>query len=179
MRDGSRERGSEGGPGTKDPGRYSFHSATTLDFLVVGYGVETFQISSKLPLDREHFDFDARVPEGATKPEFAMMLQRLLAERFHLKLHHVQREFNAGRYHRAVDALTDAVAKSPDDAQLHFLLGQCYYELREFTRAVTSFERSVQLVPNQSEYHDWLGKAYGRRAEETDWNCCNASSHAR
>jgi len=78
-----------------------------------------------------------------------------------------QREFNAGRYHRAVDTLTEAVAKSPTDARLHFLLGQCYYELREFTRAVTSLERSVQLAPNQSEYHDWLGKAYGRRAEET------------
>jgi len=78
-----------------------------------------------------------------------------------------QREFNAGHYHKAVDALTGAAAKSPDDAPLHFLLGQCYYELREFTRAVSSFERSVQLVPNQSEYHDWLGKAYGRRAEET------------
>ena len=78
-----------------------------------------------------------------------------------------QREYNAGHYHRAVDVLTEAVVKSPDDAPLHFLLGQCYYELREFTRAVTSFERSVQLVPNQSDYHDWLGKAYGRRAEET------------
>jgi tetratricopeptide (TPR) repeat protein len=78
-----------------------------------------------------------------------------------------QREYNAGRYHRAVDVLTEAVAKTPDDAPLHFLLGQCYYELREFTRAVTSFERSVQLIPNQSDYHDWLGKAYGRRAEET------------
>jgi tetratricopeptide (TPR) repeat protein len=78
-----------------------------------------------------------------------------------------QREFNAGHYHKAVDTLTDTAAKSPDDAPLHFLLGQCYYELREFTRAVASFERSVQLAPNQSEYHDWLGKAYGRRAEET------------
>jgi tetratricopeptide (TPR) repeat protein len=78
-----------------------------------------------------------------------------------------QREFNAGHYHKAVDALTAAAAKSPDDAPLHFLLGQCYYELREFTRAAASFERSVQLAPNQSEYHDWLGKAYGRRAEET------------
>ena len=78
-----------------------------------------------------------------------------------------QRDFNAGRYHKAVDALTVATAKSPDDAPLQFLLGQCYYELREFTRAVSSFERSVQLFPNQSEYHDWLGKAYGRRAEET------------
>jgi tetratricopeptide (TPR) repeat protein len=82
-------------------------------------------------------------------------------------LANAQREYNAGRYHRAVDALTNAVAKSTDSAPLHFLLGQCYYQLREFTRAVTSFERSVQLAPNQSEYHDWLGKAYGRRAEET------------
>jgi len=77
-----------------------------------------------------------------------------------------QREYNAGHYHRAVDTLSDAVVKSPNDASLHFLLGQCYYQLREFTRAVASFERSVQLVPGQSEYHDWLGKAYGRRAEQ-------------
>ena len=28
-------------------------------------------------------------------------------------------------------------------------------------------ERAVQLAPNQSEYHDWLGKAYGRRAEKS------------
>ena len=78
-----------------------------------------------------------------------------------------QREFNAGHYHKAVDVLTVAATKAPDDAPLHFLLGQCYYELREFTRAVSSFERSVQIAPNESEYHDWLGKADGRRAEET------------
>ncbi len=96
----------------------------------------------------------------------ACTLHPALARAAQSPLADAQREFNAGRYHRAVDALTDAVAKSPDDAPLHFLLGQCYYELREFTRAVTSFERSVQLVPNHSEYHDWLGKAYGRRAEE-------------
>ncbi len=78
-----------------------------------------------------------------------------------------QREFNAGRFSRAVDMLTDAAIKSPDDARVHFLLGQCYYDLHEFSRAVTSLERSVQLAPNQSEYHDWLGKAYGRRAEES------------
>jgi tetratricopeptide (TPR) repeat protein len=78
-----------------------------------------------------------------------------------------QREFNAGHYHKAVDVLTVAASKAPDDAPLHFLLGECYYELREFTRAVSSFERSVQIAPNESEYHDWLGKADGRRAEET------------
>jgi tetratricopeptide (TPR) repeat protein len=78
-----------------------------------------------------------------------------------------QRDYNAGRYNRAVDALNSAIAKSPDDASLHFLLGQSYYQLRQFMRAIASLERSVQLSPKQSEYHDWLGKAYGRKAEES------------
>jgi tetratricopeptide (TPR) repeat protein len=76
-----------------------------------------------------------------------------------------QRDYNAGVYNRAVDTLTSAIAKSPNDASLHFLLGQSYYQVREFTRAAASLERAVQLSPNQSEYHDWLGRAYGRRAE--------------
>jgi tetratricopeptide (TPR) repeat protein len=78
-----------------------------------------------------------------------------------------QHDYNGGRYHRAVDALNGAIAKSPNDASLHFLLGQSYYQLRDFPRAVASLERAVQLAPNNSEYRDWLGKAYGRKAEES------------
>jgi tetratricopeptide (TPR) repeat protein len=76
-----------------------------------------------------------------------------------------QRDYNAGRYNRAVDALNGAVAKSPDDASLYFLLGQSYYQLREYPRAIASLERAVQLAPKTSAYHDWLGKSYGRKAE--------------
>lgn len=78
-----------------------------------------------------------------------------------------QRDYNAGRYNRAVDALNNAIAKSPEDSSLHFLLGQSYYQLRQFMRAVTTLERAVQLSPKNSDYHDWLGKAYGRKAEES------------
>jgi tetratricopeptide (TPR) repeat protein len=78
-----------------------------------------------------------------------------------------QHDYNAGRYNRAVDALNSAIAKSPDDASLHFLLGQSYYQLGEFPRAMASFERAVQLAPKDSEYRDWLAKSYGRRAEES------------
>jgi tetratricopeptide (TPR) repeat protein len=78
-----------------------------------------------------------------------------------------QRDYNSGRYNRVVDAVASAVAKSPDDASLHFLLGQSYYQLREFSRSTASLERAVQLAPNQSDYHDWLGKSYGRKAEES------------
>lgn len=78
-----------------------------------------------------------------------------------------QRDYNAGRYNRAVDALNSAIAKSPNDASLHFLLGQSYYQLSEFQHAVASLERAVQLAPKDSDYHDWLGKSYGRKAEES------------
>ena len=76
-----------------------------------------------------------------------------------------QRDYNAGRYNRAVDALNSAIAKSPNDASLNFLLGESYYQLGEFPRAVASLERAVQFAPKDSEYHNWLGKAYGRKAE--------------
>jgi tetratricopeptide (TPR) repeat protein len=82
-------------------------------------------------------------------------------------LSEAQREYNAGRYSQAVKALLEAISKSPDDAALHFRLGQSYYELREFAPAAASLERAVQLVPKESEYHDWLGRAYGRKAEES------------
>jgi tetratricopeptide (TPR) repeat protein len=79
----------------------------------------------------------------------------------------LQRDYNAGRYHRAVDALNSAIAKAPNDPSLHLLLGKSYYELREFSRAIASLERAVQLSPKESEVHDWLGRAYGRKAEES------------
>jgi tetratricopeptide (TPR) repeat protein len=90
---------------------------------------------------------------------FALAGQTTLAD--------AQREYNGGRYNRAVDALNEAVAKTPNDAASYELLGESYYQLREFQRAMNDFERAVQLAPKNSEYHDWLGKAYGRKAEES------------
>lgn len=86
---------SAGGPGSPDPIRYYFHSATLLDLVAVAYDVDYFQVSSRVPLDRARFDLDATVPKGATRLQFRQMLQHLLAERFHLKLHHESREFSA------------------------------------------------------------------------------------
>jgi tetratricopeptide (TPR) repeat protein len=76
-----------------------------------------------------------------------------------------QKDYNAGRFNRVVDAMTSAAIKDPNDASLQFLLGQSYYQLGEFPRAIISLERAVQLAPKESEFHDWLGKSYGRKAE--------------
>jgi tetratricopeptide (TPR) repeat protein len=78
-----------------------------------------------------------------------------------------QRDYFAGRYNRVVDSLLNAIKKDPNDASLHFLLGQSYYQLGDFSGAIASLETAVQLAPKESEYHDWLGKSYGRKAEQS------------
>ena len=88
-------RGSDGGPGSSDPGLYRYGLANLLDLIIVAYEVEVFQVSSRVPLDRQNFDLTAKVPEGATKERFRAMLQNFLAERFHLKLHIQSRELPA------------------------------------------------------------------------------------
>ncbi len=88
-------RGSEGGPGSSDPGLYRFGLATLVDLIAIAYDVRFFQISSPAPLDRQNFDLVAKIPDGATKQQFHAMLQNFLAERFHLKLHIQSKEFQA------------------------------------------------------------------------------------
>jgi tetratricopeptide (TPR) repeat protein len=80
-----------------------------------------------------------------------------------------QRLFDAGQYSQAADLLNAAAEKSPDDAQLRFLLGRCYYELGDFARAIDALEHGVAISPQDSQGHDWLGRAYGRRAEQENF----------
>jgi uncharacterized protein (TIGR03435 family) len=87
--------GSDGGPGSTDPGLFFYHSAFFLDLIELAYHVEPFRISSKAPLDREKFDIDVNRPAGATRSQFRVMMQNLLAERFHLRLHTQSKEFPA------------------------------------------------------------------------------------
>jgi uncharacterized protein (TIGR03435 family) len=88
-------RGWTGGPETQDPGRYSFGLATPLDLIMTAYHVDPFQVSSKVTLEQARFDLDARVPAGATKEQFRLMMQNLLAERFHCRVHMESKEFPA------------------------------------------------------------------------------------
>jgi uncharacterized protein (TIGR03435 family) len=89
------DRGLDGGPGSADPGRFFYHSAFLLYLIELAYNVQPFQVSSSTPLDREKFDIDVNVPAGATRPQFRVMMQNLLAERFHLQLHTQSKEFSA------------------------------------------------------------------------------------
>ena len=84
--------GIRGGPGTSDPGQATFSNVTQRMLLAEAYGVQDYQISGPGWLDTERYEIVAKVPKGATKEQYRVMLQNLLAERFHLTLHHETKE---------------------------------------------------------------------------------------
>jgi uncharacterized protein (TIGR03435 family) len=77
-----------GGPGTSDPGRITYTNVTLMSVLLRAYEVKSYQASGPDWLSSERYDIAAEIPPGATKEQFNLMLQRLLADRVHLALHH-------------------------------------------------------------------------------------------
>ena len=81
-----------GGPGTKDPARYTATSAVLRDLLFSAYRAPgddyREQISGPGWIDTEKYDLVVKIPPGTTKEQFQRMLQKLLAERFKLSIHH-------------------------------------------------------------------------------------------
>jgi tetratricopeptide (TPR) repeat protein len=70
-----------------------------------------------------------------------------------------------GRADEALKALTATTEKSPTDAEAHNLLCRVEFELEKWDEAIHECEKAVALVPDSSPYHQWLGRAYGEKAE--------------
>ena len=83
--------GMHGGPGTTDPGRITIHRGTLSELLARAYDVQRDQISGPEWIedrDAHVYRVDATLPPNTTKEQFQLMFQNLLAERFHMRLHH-------------------------------------------------------------------------------------------
>ncbi|MDP9169612.1 MAG: TIGR03435 family protein [Acidobacteriota bacterium] len=84
--------GISGGPGTKDPGLFRCDNCTISMLVTQAYDIKNYQLSGPAALDGERFNITARVPEGASKEQFRLMLQNLLADRFKLAIHRDKKE---------------------------------------------------------------------------------------
>jgi tetratricopeptide (TPR) repeat protein len=76
-----------------------------------------------------------------------------------------QHQFNSGNYTAALKTLQGAAAQNPSGAEVQYWLGRCYYELRDYDNAIVAGEKSVELDPKNSLYHQWLGTIYGGKAD--------------
>jgi len=87
-----------GGPGTADPGRISYANVTLQTLLITAYNADCKpqddcdQIAGPPFLRTARYDIEAKIPAGTTNEQFRIMLQNLVAERFHLILHNETRD---------------------------------------------------------------------------------------
>ena len=79
------------------------------------------------------------------------------------ELEKARQQFSRSMYREAIQTL----GQPTDPARLE-LLGKSYFMLADYKKAQDAFEKAVAAQPNNSVYHHWLGKAYGRRAETSN-----------
>jgi tetratricopeptide (TPR) repeat protein len=78
-----------------------------------------------------------------------------------------RRAFESGDYSKAVLELQMAAAKEAQNGEIQLLLTKSYLELQERDAAIISAERAVAIDPKSSVYHEWLGRAYGEKADHS------------
>src|SRR5690242_12358006 len=61
-------------------------------------------------------------------------------------------------YRKAVEELRAGAAQEPQNGEIQLLLTKSFLELGELDAAVASGERAVAIDPQNSVYHEWLGK---------------------
>src|SRR2546430_4437283 len=77
--------------------------------------------------------------------------------------------YEASDYVKAVQALQAAAARDPQNADVQLLLAKSYLELQQHDAAIKSAERAVAIDARNSIFHQWLGQAYGEKADHASW----------
>jgi uncharacterized protein (TIGR03435 family) len=81
-----------GGPGSNDPGRFTYTNVTLKLLVQMAYNLKEFQVEGPAWIDGEGYDLIATMPQGTTQEQAAQMMQTLLAERFKLQFRRETRQ---------------------------------------------------------------------------------------
>jgi len=71
----------------------------------------------------------------------------------------------AGKANDALQALNARIQTNPNDAAAYNLIARVNYQLERWDEAISAAEKAVALDPQKSEYHQWLGRVYGEKAD--------------
>jgi tetratricopeptide (TPR) repeat protein len=80
-----------------------------------------------------------------------------------------EQAYEASEYPKAAQLLQAAASAQPENAEIQLLLTKTHLELQQYEAAIKSAEKAVALAPNSSVYHEWLGRAYGERADHASF----------
>ncbi len=74
----------------------------------------------------------------------------------------------AGRVDEVIATSQSQLKSSPNDAASYNLLCRAYFAVEDWDRSIAACEKAVSLAPNNSDYHLWLGRAYGEKADRSN-----------
>jgi len=103
-----------GGPGTSDPGALTCDNYSLSFLVMMAYNLRGFQFSAPAWMDTARYNVVAKIPSGADRRQFELMLQRLLAERFGLQAHFEKKDMTV--YELTVAKGGPKLAKSKEPA---------------------------------------------------------------
>ena len=75
----------------------------------------------------------------------------------------------SGRVDEAIVALHGQINSSPNDAVAQNLLCRAYFTLGQWDRGISACEKAVALAPGNGQYHLWLGRIYGEKADKASF----------
>lgn len=70
-----------------------------------------------------------------------------------------------GRADQALQVLNSQIQQNPNDARAYNLRSRVYFQLEHWDDSIRANEKAVALAPQESEYHQWLARSYGKKAE--------------
>jgi len=138
-----------GGPGTNEPGQVTYLNTWLTGLVAEAYGVRSDQITGPGWMQTEVFSIVARIPPNTTKQDFNLMMRNLLAERFHLTLHHEPKALSV--YILSVAPGGGKMKPSPLDANAKIVLP---------SSGASGESRFPALSPGRTEAHLWRERAY-------------------
>jgi tetratricopeptide (TPR) repeat protein len=74
-----------------------------------------------------------------------------------------------GKVDDAIRELDARISSNKGDAESLNLLCRAYYLVEDWDHAVDNCERAVEADGNKSAYHQWLGRAYGEKADHSSF----------
>jgi uncharacterized protein (TIGR03435 family) len=77
-----------------EPGSLTMTNVTLITCLMDAYRIYAYQISAPGWMNSARYDITAKAAGPVSTDQLRLMLQTLLAERFHLALHHVRKDLN-------------------------------------------------------------------------------------
>lgn len=92
-----------------------------------------------------------------------VLLLGLAAAALGADLDRAQTLYDRTEYPAALEVLSKS--SEPKGGAAWELAGKANFQLREFKKAIEAFSKATQAEPNNSRFYNWLGRAWGRRAE--------------